>query len=54
MDVGVVGKKTFLGSVEKVCAVVDASLLAGGATENLGLPGVTVYIVSFELRKLST
>jgi hypothetical protein len=44
MDIGVVGKKTFLGRVEKVGAVVDAGLLSGRSTENLRLPSVTVYI----------
>jgi hypothetical protein len=42
MDIGVVGKETFLSSVEEVCSVVDTSLLAGCTTENLGLPGITV------------
>lgn len=41
MDVGVVGEETFLRSVEEVGAVVNGGLLAGSATENLGLPGVT-------------
>lgn len=49
VDVGVVGEETFLGGMEEVCAVVDAGLLARGASEYLGLPGVAV---SHQLRPL--
>lgn len=42
VNVCVVGKKSFLGSVPEVSAVVDASLLARRAAEDLGLPGVAV------------
>lgn len=41
MDVGVVGEETFLRGVEEVGSVVDAGLLAGSTTEDLGLPGIT-------------
>jgi hypothetical protein len=34
--------------VEEVGPVVDAGLLGGGATEDLGLPGVAENIVSSE------
>lgn len=44
MDVGVVGKKTFLSSVEEVSAVVDGGLVTGRATENLRLPGVEMAV----------
>lgn len=44
MDVGVIGEKTFLSSVKEVGAVVDCSLLAGRAAENLGLPGVKMAV----------
>jgi hypothetical protein len=42
MDVRVVGEQAFLRGVEEVCAVVDAGLLAGGAAEDFGFPGVAV------------
>ena len=44
MYVGIVGEKTFLGSMEEVSAVIDRSLLTGGATEDLGLPGVKMAV----------
>lgn len=42
MDVGVVCKEAFLSSMEEVGSVVDSGLLTGRATEDLGLPGVTI------------
>jgi hypothetical protein len=44
MDVSVIGKKTFLRGMEEVGAVVDRSLFAGGATEDLGFPGVKMAV----------
>ena len=44
VDVGVVGEQTFLSSVVEVCTVVDAGDFAGGATEDLGLPGVEMRV----------
>jgi len=45
VDVGVIGKEAFLGSMEEVSPVVDGGLLTGGATEDLGLPGVADVFV---------
>lgn len=42
MDVRVVGKQTFLRSMEEVCAVIDGSLFTRRATKDLWLPGVTI------------
>lgn len=39
-----VGEQTFLRSMIEVCAVVDASDLAGRTTEDLWLPGVEVRV----------
>lgn len=47
VDVGVIGKEALLRSMEEVRAVVDASLLARRATEDLRLPGVAKRNVSF-------
>jgi hypothetical protein len=49
VDVGVVCEQAFLRGVEEVGAVVDAGLFAGGAAEDLGAPGVAVFLgmVSF-------
>jgi hypothetical protein len=44
VDVGVVREETLLCGVEEIGAVVDASLLAGRATENLRLPGIAALI----------
>jgi hypothetical protein len=44
MDVGVVGKQALLGSMIKICAVIDASLLRGCASKNFWLPCVAVVI----------
>ena len=46
MDVGIVGKEAFLCGVEEVGTVVDAGLLTGRATKDLGLPGIAESIVS--------
>jgi hypothetical protein len=46
MDVRVVGKQTFLRSMEEVCAVIDGSLFTRRATEDLRLPSVTISSVS--------
>ena len=44
MDVSVIGEETLLSSVVEVSAVIDCGLLAGGTTEDLGLPGVQVAV----------
>ena len=44
MDVGVIGKKPLLCSVEEICTVVYRGLLARCATKDLGLPGVEMAV----------